>query len=119
MAIEITSDTVAKLLVRRGTDSERQLTLLTEGEVGYCVDTQRLFVGDGVSLGGIVAGNKFLGLVGDRNSFNALSQPGDLVYQTTENTLYSYSPGTTPGDPWLDVHPKVYTNNLEKDPSLS
>ena len=47
MAIEITSNSIVKVLVRRGTDSERQLTALTEGELGYCIDTQRLFIGDG------------------------------------------------------------------------
>ena len=116
MAIEISSDTVVKILVRRGTDSERQLTTLTEGELGYCVDTQRVFIGDGITTGGIVAGNKFLGLAGDKLGYNSISQVGDYVYQTTDNTLYSYSPGTTPGDPWLDVHPKPYVGSLEKGP---
>ena len=59
MAIEITQDTVVKILIRRGTDAERQLVTLTEGELGYCIDTQRVFVGDGVTPGGIVAGNNF------------------------------------------------------------
>lgn len=114
MAIEISSDTIVKILVRRGTDSERKNTILTEGEVGYCVDTQRLFVGDGITRGGIPTSTKFLGLPGNKAAFNSLAQTGDLIYQTTDNTLYSYSPGTIPGDPWYDVHPKVYTNNLEK-----
>ena len=116
MAIEISSDTVVKILVRRGTDSERQLTTLTEGELGYCVDTQRLFIGDGITTGGIVAGNKFLGLAGDKLGYNSISQVGDYVYQTTDNTLYSYSPGTIPGDPWLDIHPRPYVGSLEKGP---
>jgi hypothetical protein len=112
MAIEITSESVVKILVRRGTDSERQLTTLTEGELGYCVDTQRLFIGDGITKGGIVAGNKFLGFVSDPAGYSSISQPGDFVYRiagaTTGNTLYSYSPGVTLGDPWVDIHPKPF-----------
>jgi len=61
MAIEISKDTVVKILVRRGTDAERQLTTLTEGELGYCIDTQRVYVGDGVTPGGVITGNRFLG----------------------------------------------------------
>jgi len=120
MAIEITQDTVVKILVRRGTDSERQLTTLTEGELGYCVDTQRVFVGDGITRGGIVAGNKFLGNVNERSGFSSIAQVGDTVYQTgggsKANTLYAYNPGVVLGDAWVDVHPQPFSSALQKDP---
>ena len=109
MAIEITSDSIVKVLVRRGTDSERQLTTLTEGELGYCIDTQRLFMGDGITLGGIVAGNKFLGLASDRNAYSSISQSGDTIYQTAgttvAETLYAYD---EVNNTWRDIHPKPY-----------
>jgi len=110
MAIEITQDTVVKILIRRGTDAERQLVTLTEGELGYCIDTQRVFVGDGVTPGGIVSGNKFLGSINSKTSFNSIAQLGDLIYQTGGSSsdaevLNAYVGGSTQ---WLDIHPKPY-----------
>jgi hypothetical protein len=115
MAIEITSESIVKVLIRRGTDSERQLTTLTEGELGYSIDTQRLFIGDGITAGGVVAGNKFFGKVGTPSSYNSIAQNGDMVYQTSgladAQRLVAYSNGT-----WIDVHPQPYrgfiTNNI-------
>ena len=49
--IEITENTLLKLLIRRGSNTERTNVVLSEGELGYTVDTRRLFVGDGVTTG--------------------------------------------------------------------
>jgi len=113
MAIEITQDTVVKILIRRGTDAERQLATLTEGELGYCIDTQRVFVGDGVTPGGIVVGNKFLGSINNKTSFNSIAQLGDLIYQTgggsSDAEVLNAFLG---GGQWTDVHPKPYIGTL-------
>jgi len=119
--IQITSDTIVKILIRRGTDSERQLTVLTEGELGYCIDTQRLFVGDGLTLGGNIAGNKFLGVAADKSIYNSLAQIGDTIYQTggefdDAETLNAYVGGATV---WENIHPKPYVSFLANTiPSL-
>lgn len=42
------------LRLRRGTDLERQSVIFAEGELVYTTDTKSLFVGDGVTLGGIL-----------------------------------------------------------------
>jgi hypothetical protein len=42
------------LRLRRGTDLERQAVIFAEGELVYTTDTKSLFVGDGVTLGGIL-----------------------------------------------------------------
>jgi len=109
MAIEITSESIVKVLIRRGTDSERQLTTLTEGELGYSIDTQRLFIGDGITAGGVVAGNKFFGKVGTPSSYNSIAQDGDMVYQTSglanAERLVAYNKGS---NTWVDVHPQPY-----------
>ena len=110
MAIEITNDTVVKILVRRGTDSERQLSTFTEGELAYCIDTQRVFVGDGVTPGGNIAGNKFLGSTSLKSNFESIAQIGDTVYQTgggssDAEVLNAYIGGATK---WVDIHPKPY-----------
>ena len=86
--IEILENTLLKLLVRRGTDADRQLITLDQGELGYTTDSKRLFIGDGSTQGGQVAGNKFLG-----SSANHLTitegTDGDFAFNTTTNTLYS------------------------------
>lgn len=111
MAIEITNDTVVKILVRRGTDAERLLSTFTEGELAYCIDTQRVFVGDGVTPGGNIAGNKFLGTTSNKNSYQSIAQIGDTIYQSgggssDAEVLNAFVGG---GEPWLDIHPKTYS----------
>ena len=44
--------TLIKLKIRRGTDAQRQAVILEQGELGYTIDTNRVFVGNGVTPGG-------------------------------------------------------------------
>lgn len=44
--------TIIKLKIRRGTDAQRKTVVLEQGELGYAVDTGRVFIGDGITLGG-------------------------------------------------------------------
>ena len=71
---------VIKLKIRRGTDADRKLIKLDQGELGFTVDTQRVFVGNGVDSGGVVVGNKVYAPV--NNTYNHLStinaQVGDI-----------------------------------------
>lgn len=78
---------IVKIKVRRGTNSDRNRVILDEGELGFTTDTQRLFVGDGGTLGGVNIANKFLGY-GDRTLFGE-TLIGDLVYDTVENSLFA------------------------------
>ena len=48
--------TIVKLKVRRGSDTQRKEIVLDQGEIGYTLDSKRLFVGDGSTYGGKVAG---------------------------------------------------------------
>lgn len=109
--IQITSDTVVKLLVRRGLDSDRVNTILTSGELGYTTDTKRLFVGDGGALGGTLGGI----LVGNKNNIADLGKenvasplPGDIVYETYDsngnasNILYALNQSSS----WVNIHPQ-------------
>ena len=112
--IQISKDTIVKLLIRRGTDIERKLTTLTEGELGYTIDTQRVFIGDGITLGGVPAGNKFLGTIASKSVYTSQAQTGDTIYQTgggsEGDTMFAYDAGLG----WIDIHPKPYAYNLEK-----
>jgi hypothetical protein len=69
-----------KLKIRRGTDLQRKSVTLEQGELGYTIDTRRVFIGDGVSLGGNSVGN------------NTLPPSPVLTNQTTAlvgDTIYS------------------------------
>ena len=85
--IEILENTLLKLLVRRGSNLDRQQIVLSEGELGYTTDDKRLFVGDGSNTGGILAGNKYRGAAADHTTITNV-EPGDYVVNTTEKTLY-------------------------------
>ena len=74
-----------KLKIRRGTDTQRKSVTLEQGELGYTIDTRRVFIGDGVSLGGISVGNNTLPpSLGLTSQATALI--GDTIY--SNNVLY-------------------------------
>jgi len=87
MSIEIFDNSLIKLLVRQGTDNERKNVILNPGEPGYTTDTRRLFVGDGATRGGVVAGNIFKGSGASVTLF-APAEVGDLAYSTSDKLLY-------------------------------
>ena len=87
--IEILENTLLKLLVRRGSDVDRKGVVLAQGELGYTADTERLFVGDGMTYGGNVVGN----LVYRTGNINTLvtSVTGDLAFDTSTSKLYQWA----------------------------
>ena len=87
--IEILENTLLRLIVRRGLESERTAALLDDGELGYTTDTKRLWIGDGVNAGGSVAGNLFRGCVADQTAVNAItdSVEGDIVYNIADEEI--------------------------------
>ena len=82
--------TIVKLKVRRGSDTQRKEITLDQGEVGYTLDTRRLFVGDGATLGGRVIGNISLGPFASITNLGPDNSPGlqvgDIGY--ADNKLY-------------------------------
>lgn len=54
------------LQLRKGTNTERLSVTLLSGELSYCTDTKRLYVGDGSTVGGIGITEQALQLVSDR-----------------------------------------------------
>lgn len=94
-SVEIFQNTLLKLAVRSGSDSDRKNVILDVGELGYTTDTKRLYIGDGVTAGGVLAGNV---VIGDVSDFSAISLTppavGDLIYVTGNSTLYRYISGT-------------------------
>lgn len=87
--IEILENTLLKLLVRRGLEQDRRVIVLSEGELGYTTDTKRLYIGDGSTAGGVLAGNKFIAINNDHETYTEEAVKGDLVYNTTKDKLYT------------------------------
>ena len=93
--IEILENTLLKLIVRNGTNNERVNAVLTNGELGYTTDTKRLWIGDGVTPGGSVAGNLFRGCVADQTAVNSVtdSVEGDFIYNIGSQQLSVWENG--------------------------
>lgn len=71
---------IIKLKIRRGTDTQRKQIVLDQGELGFTTDTNRFFIGDGVTVGGIVGGNKALPVLTQYTSLSDTNaQVGDIV----------------------------------------
>jgi|TARA_R110000796_G_scaffold87551_5_gene188857 hypothetical protein len=86
--IEILENTLLKLIVRQGTNDDRALVTLSEGELGYTTDWHRLYVGDSQTQGGHVVGNLYKGAVTDHTTLTTEIENGDYVFNTTNNTLF-------------------------------
>ena len=104
--IPLTTDTVIKLIIRRGTDADRKNIILSSGELGYTLDTKRVFVGDGISNGGNLVGNINFGIIQGKEIFSGVAYPGDILFQSqtstgaADNTLYTYNQGE-----WQSISP--------------
>jgi hypothetical protein len=100
--LTITSDTVVKVIVRKGLDADRRNIILSSGELGYSIDTNRLFIGDGFTIGGWPVGNICYGATFGKYNYTSIAQTGDLIFDTADYTLYTFN-GPTSG--WINVHP--------------
>ena len=100
----------ARLFLRRGTDTDRKLTTLCEGELGYSTDAFRVVVGDGTTAGGRSLGSTAFVSAGSETNFhtnlitasaNGLALSGDFAVfaaETYENGAgATVNPTTTTG----------------------
>ena len=113
------ADTITKILFRKGSDSTRRVgggsgVILGPGEPGFCIDTGRLYIGDGVTSGGRPIGTVNQGaldvIYDDSNppyyftetAYRTLTSQGidagDLLYDKSISVLYSVS-AKNPQDP--------------------
>lgn len=101
--MEIFQNTIVKLIVRQGTNSERKTIMLNSGELGYSTDTERLFVGNGYLNGGVLVGNLFKGKSSDVTTFSPC-EIGDMAFDTDKNKLVyvKTNDGSTLSD-WEDL----------------
>lgn len=106
---------IVKFKVRRGTDAQRRVSRLDQGELGFTTDTKRLFVGNGVISGGYAAGSKVhppLTNVSSLVNLNAeigdLAFANNLFYQLTASSYDTLSS-------WANVGPRINTVFFEYD----
>src|SRR5210317_913124 len=101
----------SKIKFRRGTNLDRKQVTLNEGEPGFTVDTKRLYIGDGSTLGGITISTKNF-LVNAATSTGA--EPGDFVF---ENNIFYCLSGTdyTNSAHWLALSPRVDDSTIKYD----
>lgn len=98
-------------LARRGTNSERTQVLFETGELVYTTDTKRVYIGDGVTTGGVPASNTNSILT----YFPTTSAIGDLVYRS--DLLRTYI-ATATGFTYIGPYPdnesiNFYNNKLQ------
>lgn len=75
-----------KLKIRRGNDNQRKVTLFEEGELVFIKDSERVYVGDDTTLGGIKISNKNYFTVNSIKPSGAESE--DLYYDQIGKTTY-------------------------------
>lgn len=78
---------IIKFLLRRGTDVERQQVVFETGEMVYTTDTKRLFIGDGVQVGG----NSVSTPIKIANGLPLSPDLSDAVYDTITNDTFIYT----------------------------
>lgn len=88
------TEPITRIIIRRGTETERKGVLLLQSEPGFSTDSTRLYIGDGVTYGGVPVGIKFLGF----QNFSTINSnvpatnapaPNDLVFDRISNILYA------------------------------
>lgn len=80
-----------KLKIRRGTDLQRKLVIFEDGELVFTTDTQKLYIGDGNSTGGILISNR--GYIVDVAQLDVSNPPSylnknDILFNNRTNICY-------------------------------
>jgi hypothetical protein len=97
---------IIKLKVRRGLDVQRKQITLDDGELGYVTDgsSKRLFVGDGVTRGGIPSGIKLFYTAPRGSTYLQTAQVGDLIYDNNNTQFFTITGTDSNGFPdYLNV----------------
>jgi hypothetical protein len=92
------SVTIVKVKIRRGSDDQRKAIILEEGELGYTTDTKRLFIGDGITKGGLAVAPQVYTPLSNTYSITGVTAivgeivpAGSLIYQLTSSDYSSLS----------------------------
>lgn len=98
---------VIKLKIRRGTNAQRKRVVFDEGELGYTIDTQRLYIGTGFVSGGMPASSRFHQPLSTYNSLTGLeAEIGDIV--SANNIIYqAIGENTNLISSWKSISPAL------------
>jgi len=109
---------VAKIKLRRGSNSDRKLVTLDEGELGYTTDTNRVYVGNGTTFGGSPTSVYNFG--SDQRTDGLVQQKaelGDLIFDSNSfgaTLLYTLTGVAAAGDAaWMQLSPQVDKSTIE------
>ncbi len=107
--------TIVKIKVRRGSDDQRKRLVLDQGELGYTIDTKRVFVGDGSLSGGKVVGNKNFGVFNLESGLGSVAgaQIGDIGYANSKLYTLTASEYDSSLTGWSYVGPALDNENIE------
>jgi microcystin-dependent protein len=90
-----------KIILRQGIENDRSNVIYSSGEPIYITNFKRLFIGDGSTLGGTLASNKFLGFATFDLLTNATgityAYQGDTVFDLATSNLYALT-GNNPSN---------------------
>lgn len=97
-------DPITRIVFRRGLYNEKTNLILLQGEPAYTIDSKRLFIGDGVTFGGVPVSMRNLGIATfgststnlNATQINYRGQPGDIIFDTVSNSIWSLT-GSNPG----------------------
>ncbi len=109
---------VAKIKLRRGSNSDRKLVTLDEGELGYTTDTNRVYVGNGTTFGGSPTSVYNFGSAERTNgTVQQKAELGDLIFDSNggyATLLYSLTGDAALGDvAWMQLSPGVDNSTIE------
>lgn len=93
------SSQITKILLRKGLESQRTTFVPSEAELAYVTDLPRVFMGDGVTPGGLPISVKNWGIVPNINTLITLqAEVGDLAFVNSETYSLTAAPASTPGN---------------------
>jgi alpha-tubulin suppressor-like RCC1 family protein len=79
---------IAKLKARRGTEAQRVQVIFEEGELCYTTDTEKLYIGDGVTYGGNPASSKGYIVSSSLSSVPSFASKGDTIFSKESGLTY-------------------------------
>jgi hypothetical protein len=85
---------IAKIKLRRGSESERIQVTFEEGELVYTTDSKKVYIGDGVTVGGNIISSK----VTVSENFPATADKTDIYYNTVQDRGFIFD-----GDQWQQI----------------
>jgi hypothetical protein len=108
---------ISKIKVRRGTDAQRKTVIFDQGELAHTLDTKRLFIGDGVTIGGNVVGSKIHSITTNYYTLSTINaEVNDIV--NVNNKFYQLTASNYSNiNSWADVGTKINSSILNYNSS--